>query len=322
MKFGYLALFLLLLHLELSAIEPVTAAANYSEDYYEDTCPDVVDIINQKVDAWIEKDFTLAASLIRLQFHDCAVRGCDRSILLNSTASERTTSVSSTVRGYQVIDEIKAAVEESCPRTVSCADILLGAAREASLFIKGPFWPVPFGRKDGIVSIDTEAERVPHGHENVTTLINFFKSKRLDMQDLITLSGAHTIGGASCGTFINRVNNFNGIGKPDPSLDATYMNMLKKRCSRSTDLVNLDVTTPRTFDTVYYKNLQTKKGLLTTDQELYMDPRTAPLVNTMVSSQPGTFEELFSDAMVKLGNIRVLTGNEGEVRVNCNLVNS
>lgn len=76
-----------------------------------------------------------------------------------------------------MIDEIKAALEESCPRTVSCADILVGATREASLFIEGPFWPVPFGRKDGTISINNEAEMVPHGHENVTTLINFSNLK-------------------------------------------------------------------------------------------------------------------------------------------------
>lgn len=141
------------------------------------------------------------------------------------------------------------------------------------------------------------------------------------MHDLVTLSGAHTIRRASCSTFLNRVNDFNGTGKPDPSLDATYMNLLKERCSQGTDLVNLDVTTPKMFDTVYYKNLQTRKGLLTMDQELYSDPRTTLLVDKM-ASHPRFFERRFSEAMVKLGNVGVLTGNEGEVRVNCNLVNS
>lgn len=87
MKFGYLALFVLLVNLELSVIEPVTATANYSEAYYDETCPDVVDIIGQKVDAWIEKDFTLAASLIRLQFHDCAVRVIRYSLYIYITVS-------------------------------------------------------------------------------------------------------------------------------------------------------------------------------------------------------------------------------------------
>ncbi|GLT69042.1 hypothetical protein SLA2020_412240 [Shorea laevis] len=258
MKFRYLALFVLLVRLELSAIQPVTAAArnpadDLSVDFYEKTCPNAEDIISERLGAWFDKDSTLAPSIIRLHFHDCAVRGCDASILLNFTGSERTAFVSNTLRGFEVIDDIKAALEKSCPRTVSCADILATAAREATIHAGGPFWLVPFGRRDGTISIDKEAEMVPHGHENVTTLINFFEAKGLDVRDLVTLSGAHTIGRASCGTFINRVYDFNGTGKPDPSLNAHYLPMLKKRCKRSTDLVHLDVITPTTFDTVYYK---------------------------------------------------------------------
>jgi peroxidase len=252
----------------------------------------------------------------------CALlQGCDASILLNYKGSERTAYVSSTLRGFPVIDDIKKALEKRCPRTVSCADILTAAARDATVFAGGPFWQVPFGRKDGRISIDKEAEVVPQGHENVTTLINYFKAKGLDILDLVALSGAHTIGRATCGAFLNRVYNFNGTRKPDPSLNTSYLKLLKKRCQRSTDLVYLDVITPRTFDTVYYTNLQKKAGLLTTDQELYSDQRTAPFVEAM-ASQPFLFENQFLVSMVKLGNVQVLTRNQGEVRVDCSYVNS
>jgi peroxidase len=248
------------------------------------------------------------------------LQGCDASILLNFKGSERASYVSSTLRGFQVIDEIKAALEKRCPRTVSCADILAAAARDATVFAGGPFWQVPFGRKDGRISIDKEAERVPQGHENVTTLINYFKTIGLDILDLVTLSGAHTIGRASCSTFLNRVYNFNGTKGPDPSLNTYYLNLLKRRCRRTTDLVYLDVITPRTFDTVYYTNLQKKVGLLTSDQELHSDQRTAPFVEAM-ASQPFLFENQFLVSMVKLGNVQVLTRHGGEVRTNCNYVN-
>lgn len=42
--------------------------------YYYQKCPEAEAIINQKVKEWINKDYTLAASLIRLHFHDCSVR--------------------------------------------------------------------------------------------------------------------------------------------------------------------------------------------------------------------------------------------------------
>ncbi|WJX91419.1 peroxidase [Trifolium repens] len=57
--------------------------------HYHGTCPDAERIISQKVAAWIKKDPTLAPSIIRLHFHDCAIRGCDASILLNHLGSER-----------------------------------------------------------------------------------------------------------------------------------------------------------------------------------------------------------------------------------------
>ncbi|KAJ9673137.1 hypothetical protein PVL29_026425 [Vitis rotundifolia] len=260
--------------------------------HYLNTCPDVEGIIQNKVRAWVKKDYTLAASIIRLHFHDCAVRGCDASILLNHAGSERSAEASKTLRGFQVIEEIKAEVEKRCPGRVSCADILTAAARDATVLIGGPFWEVPFGRKDGKVSIAREANRVPQGQENVTDLIQFFQARGLTILDL-----------------------------PDPSLNATYLRVLKGKCGRMYNYVDLDGTTPRKFDTEYYKNLGKKMGLLSTDQELYRDSRTSPIVEAL-ATQPELFTNQFAVSMVNLGNVQVVTGEkDGEIRGNCNFVN-
>ncbi|CAL5199608.1 unnamed protein product [Lathyrus oleraceus] len=333
MKFHYLSLFLFVFILELStniygvsspkkSVKPLLPAeALLSISHYHSTCPDAEGVISQKVAAWVNKDPTLAPAIIRLHFHDCAVRGCDASVLLNHKGSERTAFESRTLRGFGMIDEIKTELEKRCPRTVSCADILTAAARDATILAGGPFWEVPFGRKDGRISLTKEANLVPQGHENITGLLAFFQERGLDMLDLVTLSGSHTIGRSTCYSIMNRIYNFNGTGKPDPSLSVYYLKLLRKRCKKDLDLVHLDVITPRTFDTTYYKNLVRKVGLLSTDQLLFSDARTGPFVEAF-ATQPFLFDSQFSVSMVKLGNVQVLTRpNEGEIRVNCNYVN-
>ncbi|KAB1221588.1 Peroxidase 7 [Morella rubra] len=299
----------------------------YDEDslsfsYYQQKCPDAEGIISRKMTEWFNKDLTLAASLIRLHFHDSACRGCDASILLDHEGSERSAEASRTLRGFEVIDDIKAEIEKKCPRTVSCADILTAVARDATVLLGGPYWMVPYGRKDGFVSLAKEADEVPMGDESITDLIEFYQSKGLNVVDLTVLSGAHTIGRASCGSLQYRIFNFSGTGKPDPSIDPKYLNYLKRKCRWASELVDLDPVTPMTFDAQYYNNIEKKMGLLSTDQELLKDSRTAPLVSALVS-QAGLFSYQFAVSMVKLGNIQVLTGPyEGEIRINCSCVNS
>lgn len=158
-------------------------------DYYDNSCSDFEGIVAGKVRQWIKRDTTIAASLIRLHFHDCSVRGCDASILLNHPGSERSANASRTLRGFEVIDDIKKTLEKKCPGIVSCADILTAVARDATVFLKGPFWANPYGRKDGLISLAQEAQQVPMGREDITSLIEFYQSVGLNVFDLIVLSG-------------------------------------------------------------------------------------------------------------------------------------
>lgn len=62
------------------------------------------------------------------------MQGCDASLLLKSTptnSAERDAGANLTVRGFDIIDAAKAAVEAICKGKVSCADIIALATRDA-----------------------------------------------------------------------------------------------------------------------------------------------------------------------------------------------
>lgn len=69
----------------------------------------------------------------------CDKQGCDASVLLDDSAgiaSEKNSGPNkNSLRGFEVIDEIKAKLEAACPHTVSCADILALAARGSTVLV-------------------------------------------------------------------------------------------------------------------------------------------------------------------------------------------
>lgn len=71
--------------------------------------------------------------------NNCFVKGCDASILLDNTTSFRTEKDAfgnaNSARGFDVIDRMKAAVENACPKTVSCADLLAIAAQKSVVLV-------------------------------------------------------------------------------------------------------------------------------------------------------------------------------------------
>ncbi|KAI3929060.1 hypothetical protein MKW92_016880 [Papaver armeniacum] len=294
--------------------------------FYQKTCPNAESIIYKTTASYVSFNPTLPAALLRMHFHDCFVRGCDGSVLINSTStnqSEKASIPNLSLRGFNVIDAAKAAVEKVCPGVVSCADILSLVARDSVALIKGPWWNVPTGRRDGRVSIMTDAFTLPAPFFNATQLITSFASKGLSAKDLAVLSGAHTIGVAACASFATRLYNFTGKGDSDPVLDSEYVPRLKSKC-KPNDLVHtaeMDPGSFKTFDSSYYKLVSKRRGLFASDATLLDDPVTRAYVKIQARSNGATFFKDFAVSMEKMNAIEVLTGNAGEIRKHCALIN-
>jgi peroxidase len=259
-------------------------------------------------------------------------QGCDASVLLDSTlgnpAEKENIANNPSLRGYEVIDEAKAELEAQCPQTVSCADIIAFAARDSAYKVGGINYKVESGRRDGRVSlIDEPTQNLPPPVFDAKQLEDNFARKGLSLDEMVTLSGAHSIGVSHCSSFSTRLYTFNATHPQDPSMDPNFAKELKSKCppppssgNGPDPTVPLDVLTPNKLDNKYYKDLKNHHGLLTSDQTLLSSSATAGIVRNNARND-AAWANKFAAAMVKMGSIDVLTGKQGEVRKNCRVVN-
>ncbi|KAH7529033.1 lignin-forming anionic peroxidase [Ziziphus jujuba] len=302
-------------------LQSTTSRAQLSYTFYDTTCPNALATIRASIRPAVSQERRMAASLIRLHFHDCFVQGCDASILLEESSpirSEQSALVNSGARGYHVIEAEKSEVEKLCPGVVSCADILSVAARDASVAVGGPSWTVKLGRRDSTTaSFDGAESDLPGFGASLETLISAFAAKGLSARDMAALSGSHTIGQAQCATFRDRII-ANGS-----DIDAGFAATRRRRCTMADadrgNLAPLDLVTPNSFDNNYFKNLVQKKGLLHSDQVLFNGGSTDSIVSEY-SRNPSAFSTDFASAMVKMGDIEPLTGSAGQIRRICSAV--
>ncbi|XP_038721388.1 peroxidase 72 [Tripterygium wilfordii] len=329
----YISFFIVLI--SLLAFAPTGFSGKTSGGYlypqfYDHSCPQAQEIVKYIVSKAVYKETRMAASLIRLHFHDCFVKGCDASILLDSSGSivseKRSNPNLNSARGFEVLDEIKSALEKECPHTVSCADILTLAARDSSVLTGGPSWEVPLGRRDSMgASLSGSNNNIPAPNNTFQTILTKFKLKGLDIVDLVALSGSHTIGNSRCTSFRQRLYNQTGNGLADSTLHPSYAAELRTGCPRSggdQNLFFLDFVSPTKFDNCYFKNLLASKGLLSSDQILVTQNEVSMELVKKYAENNELFFEQFAKSMVKMGNISPLTGSRGEIRKNCRIVNS
>ncbi|KAK9147087.1 hypothetical protein Sjap_006990 [Stephania japonica] len=240
---------------------------------YQNSCPDAEPIVFSVVAKAVADDPRMAASLLRLHFHDCF--GCDGSVLLDDTpifVGEKSAAPNlNSLRGFEVIDAIKSNLESVCPETVSCADILAIAARDSVILSGGPGWDVQTGRRDSLSASKTFANNnIPGPNSNIATLVSKFQNVGLDLNDMVTLSGAHTIGKARCSTFSSRLN---GVRNPVlPGQDMGFLESLQHLFAGAvgelTELREENIATPDTRNNATSVNLQLGECLLATDRVL------------------------------------------------------
>ncbi|XP_015942313.1 cationic peroxidase 1 [Arachis duranensis] len=297
-----------------------------SENFYHKTCPKAVETIRKAVIDAVSQEPRMGASLLRLHFHDCFVQGCDASVLLDDTPNfigEKNSGPNkNSLRGFEVIDSIKSQLESMCPSVVSCADILALAARDAVSALKGPRWEVKLGRRDSTTASLSESNSdLPAPFFNLSSLITAFQKKNFTIQEMVTLSGGHTIGRVRCRFFKHRIYN-------ESNIDPSFAEAMKALCPSAKgdgddNLSPFDSTTPDTFDNAFYQNLVNQRGLVHSDQQLYANG--AGITDSQVfmySRNFGRFKKDFADAMVKMSLLSPLTGNNGQIRTTCRFVNN
>ncbi|KAM0953764.1 putative peroxidase [Dioscorea sansibarensis] len=319
-----LVFFLIVMMMMMISMFMIPVSSELTPDFYNDVCPDALPTINILVNAAIALDPRMGASLLRLHFHDCFVNGCDGSILLDDTETfkgEKTAGPNKdSVRGYEVIDKIKIAVNLVClDNVISCSDILAVAARDSIVALGGPSYEVLLGRRDArTASINAASTNLPTPFFDFPALLSNFESHGLNLQDLVVLSAAHTIGFARCIVYRARIYN------ESANMDDGFASSLQDQCPVSggdNNLASLDGS-PASFDTGYFDDLMNRKGLLHTDQQLFKgDGGASDVLVSYYSENPSAFWADFGAAMIKMGNMSPLTGTDGEIRENCRVVN-
>eukprot|EP00249_Psilotum_nudum_P032735 c4867_g1_i1 orf=17-997(-) len=314
---------LLLFVCALSSLVITELVLGMEAHFYDTTCPNAEAIIFSMVRERYSVDKSIAPGLIRLLFHDCFVTGCDASILLNSTAqstAEKDAPPNASLRGFDLIDKMKETLEQKCPETVSCADIIAIAARDAVALSGGQHYELLLGRHDGMVSLASETATLPDVSSSLPEALAKFKANGFTTEEFVALLGTHTIGTTHCKFIQDRLFNYKGTGKPDPTMEPAFAQILKQQCSTSSNhQVYLDQTTPFVIDNNYFSEAMQGRGVLAIDNEVEEGGSTRQFVETF-AREDAVFQTYLEHSMKKLSMLNVLT-HEGETRKRCYEIN-
>ncbi|KAJ9184270.1 hypothetical protein P3X46_004014 [Hevea brasiliensis] len=295
-------------------------------NFYAQSCPRAEEIIKEQVTNLYKKHGNTAVSWVRNLFHDCAVKSCDASLLLETVKgieSEKASQRSFGMRNFKYVNTIKDALEAECPLTVSCADIVALSARDGIAMLGGPRIEMKTGRRDSKESYAAVVEDfLPNHNDSISLVLSRFQSIGIDAEGTVALLGGHSVGRVHCVNLVQRL-----YPTVDPSLDPEYAEYLKGRCPtpdpdpKAVLYARNDRVTPMILDNMCFKNVLNRKGLLLVDQQLASDPITSPFVEKMAADND-YFHNQFSRAVLLLSENNPLIDDQGEIRKDCRYVNA
>ncbi|KAF8653702.1 hypothetical protein HU200_061812 [Digitaria exilis] len=160
-----------------------------------------------------------AAGVLRLVFHDAGTfdvsdksGGMNGSIIYEVDRPENT----GLNRSIKILGKAKAGIDDI--QKVSWADLIAVAGAEAVALCGGPEIPVRLGRLDS--STADPAGKLPEETLDAAALKLAFSTKGFSTQEMVVLSGAHTIGGKGFGSPVIFDNSYFKVlleGKPQTS---------------------------------------------------------------------------------------------------------
>ncbi|KQK07966.1 peroxidase 47-like [Brachypodium distachyon] len=295
-------------------VKPAVSAGGYTID------------IQTKVRDIVKANRAVSPGFIRLVFHDCWVKGCDASVLLNNGdgTAEMDAVQNGGIRGLDVIQAIKDKLAVNYT-DVTCADAVVYAAREACYVLSGEKIKYdvdgPGSHKDAVASSKADAAALPSPFASFSDLVANFKLKGFTARDVVVLSGAHAVGLAHRPAFEAR------LTAPAAEIDPAYRNDVNVTSNASPsktahnnvrDLGKAEAE-PGVLDNNYYAANLAKKVLFGSDFALTTDG--AAMTNmTAYKNNAATWYPLFEDAMARLSRLPPL-GTTGGPRAKCNTPN-
>nr|QGP73784.1 L-ascorbate peroxidase-like [Sedum alfredii] len=166
-----------------------------------------------------------AAGMLRLVFHDAGTYdtqdssgGMNGSIILELDRPENT----GLNKSVKIVKKAKSEVDTVIP--VSWADMIAVAGAEAVSLCGGPTIPIRLGRMD---SMEADPEgKLPEETLDASSLKQCFQQKGFSVQELVALSGAHTLGNK-------------GFGNPTVFDNSYYKILLEKPWVNSGGMTNM-----------------------------------------------------------------------------------